>query len=223
MRSTLESNIPSVPAGRGSVACSDFHILDGGINLSYYAVEGYQPASAEESAVPEIFSNPGYFRAVGLRLLTGRDFVPLDSKQGGVIVNRAFVRKYFRGRNPLGKHIQNSFNKKPFEIVGVVPDIKLWSLRDPARPIVYLPSLFPGDVAIFARTRIESVHVTLDRTRTAWFVRSIAAATNRFRNSWWTLDSLVLAWARARTSASIAASAISAMRVVLRTKPLPIW
>jgi predicted permease len=160
----IEHALAATP-GVDSVACSDFHILDGGINLNYYAVEGYQPASAEESAVPEIFSTPGYFRAVGLRLLAGRDFVPLDSKQGGVIVNRAFVRRYFRGRNPLGKHIQNSFNKEPFEIVGVVPDIKLWSLRDPARPIVYLPSLFPGDVAIFARTRLnpENLLPTLKR------------------------------------------------------------
>lgn len=150
----IEHALAAAP-GVDSVACSDFHILGGSINVMQYAVEGYQPASPEESEVAEIFSTPGYFRAVGLRLLTGRDFVPLDSKQGGVIVNRALVRKYLRGRNPLGKHIHRSGDGGPLQIVGVVPDIKLWTLRDPAQPIVYLPFLYPGEVAIYARTRLD--------------------------------------------------------------------
>jgi len=61
-----------------------------------------------------------------------------------MIVNQAFVRKYFSQENPLGKHIQpgigDSVIDHPMrEVVGVVGDIKHRGLTAAAEPQFYLP------------------------------------------------------------------------------------
>ena len=130
-------------------------------------MEGYQPASAEESAVPEISSTPGLLqRCWACGCLTGRDFVPLDSKQGGVIVNRAFVRKYFRGpqsprqaRPELGQQESRSRSWVWFR----TSSSGAFAIRRARSSISR--SLYPGEVAIFARTRLnpETLLPTLKR------------------------------------------------------------
>src|SRR5262249_55450727 len=69
----------------------------------------------------------------------GRDFDERDSlpvNEGGqrvAIVNEAFVKRYFGGRNPLGAHVGMGTgpNVKPdTEIIGVVEDISYRSIRE---------------------------------------------------------------------------------------------
>ncbi len=81
---------------------------------------------------------PGFFATLGTRIVGGRDFDEHDSlplNEGGrrvVIVNEAFVKRYFGGRNPLGAHVgMGSNNVKPdAEIIGVVQDISYRSVRE---------------------------------------------------------------------------------------------
>jgi predicted lysophospholipase L1 biosynthesis ABC-type transport system permease subunit len=58
-----------------------------------------------------------------------------------VIVNRAFVKKYFDGENPLGRVIMENpdptSDPTPLEIVGVVGDAVYRKVRDPAPPTMY--------------------------------------------------------------------------------------
>ena len=57
------------------------------------------------------------------------------------------ARRYFGDANPLGQHFQMGDQSAPkYEIVGVVKDVKHLSLREPARPTLYLPFFQePGD------------------------------------------------------------------------------
>jgi predicted permease len=82
---------------------------------------------------------PGFFATLGTRIVSGRDFDEHDSipvNEGGrrvVIVNEAFVKRYFGGRNPLGAHVGmgSGSNVRPdAEIVGVVEDISYRSVRE---------------------------------------------------------------------------------------------
>ncbi|MDQ2659570.1 MAG: FtsX-like permease family protein, partial [Verrucomicrobiota bacterium] len=69
----------------------------------------------------------GYFAALGLKILEGRDFTieDNDAKQPVAIVNAAFARKYFGNQSPIGRRIRQ-FNPAQLEawrtVVGVVPD-----------------------------------------------------------------------------------------------------
>ena len=69
----------------------------------------------------------GYFSAIGLKILSGRDFTieDDDAKQPVALVNSSFARKYWGNESPLGKRIRvfNTATPQPWRtIVGVVPD-----------------------------------------------------------------------------------------------------
>ena len=90
---------------------------------------------------------PGYFETMGMRVVAGRDFTWRDENRepniAKVIVNQAFVRRFFPGRNPLGERFgfsgANGIAKPGDEIIGVVNDAKYRSLREPIPPTVYTP------------------------------------------------------------------------------------
>ena len=69
----------------------------------------------------------GFFTALGLKILEGRDFTieDNDAKQLVAIVNSTFARKYYGNESPIGRRIRQ-FNPAKLEewrtIVGVVPD-----------------------------------------------------------------------------------------------------
>jgi predicted permease len=82
---------------------------------------------------------PGFFSTLGTRIVSGRDFDEHDSlpvNDGGrrvVIVNEAFVKRYFGGRNPLGAYVAMGSRpdaKPDTEIVGVVENISYRSIRE---------------------------------------------------------------------------------------------
>jgi putative ABC transport system permease protein len=82
---------------------------------------------------------PTYFRAMGIRLVGGRQFSVADDAQAepAVIVNDAFVRRHFPDRNPLG--IRLGVHGQAFRIVGVVAGVRHASLRVDPNPSIYVP------------------------------------------------------------------------------------
>jgi len=108
-------------------------------------IEGRPPAKPGQELLAFIRSvMPGYFRTLGIPIKEGRDFTSADNLEKAphrFIVNEAFVRQYLRGERPLGKRINALMeSENPFgEIIGVVGDVREWSIeRDPV-PTVYYP------------------------------------------------------------------------------------
>jgi predicted permease len=107
--------------------------------------------------------SPDYFEVLGIRLLDGRKFRASDASEEGkinpVIVNEAFVRKFFSGRNALGQQFATGqrFEKPEYEIVGVVNDTEYRSLREIPPPIFYLcgfgPKQYPDAFKLHVRTQ----------------------------------------------------------------------
>ena len=108
-------------------------------------IEGRPPAKPGQELLAFIRSvMPGYFRTLEIPIKEGRDFTNADNLEKAphrFIVNEAFVRQYLRGERPLGKRINALMeSENPFgEIIGVVGDVREWSIeRDPV-PTVYYP------------------------------------------------------------------------------------
>ena len=85
---------------------------------------------------------PGYFRAVGLPMVQGRDISESDTDRSPLIavVNQAFARRYFAGENPIGKRISFAYNPQNRNwrtVIGVVQDEKQDGLGEPVQPEVY--------------------------------------------------------------------------------------
>jgi putative ABC transport system permease protein len=86
---------------------------------------------------------PGWFQTYGLRLLSGRDLTADDRLGRPVVavVNQAFVRRFFKGESPLGKHFHRGLpggRQLDTEVVGVVSDSVYRSVRDGSPAIIYV-------------------------------------------------------------------------------------
>jgi putative ABC transport system permease protein len=82
--------------------------------------------------------SPGYFSTMRIPLLQGREFSLHDNRNGffTVVVNQAFVKKFFANESPLGHRLKS--HDHLYEIVGVVGDVKHEDLGAPSFPELYL-------------------------------------------------------------------------------------
>ena len=116
--------------------------LSGSSTSNTVWMEGTNRASGLESRFNLI--GDGYFKAMGISLVAGRDFNAADtvSSRKVAIVNRSFVRNLGLGSNPVGRTFRRegtpSEPEQSFEIVGVVADTKYSALREEFSPIVFL-------------------------------------------------------------------------------------
>ncbi len=81
---------------------------------------------------------PGYFRAMGIDLLRGREF-NLDGSPNSppvAIINEAMAQRYLRGEEPIGRRIEA--RGMMFEVVGLVENIKHENLSAEPHPEMYL-------------------------------------------------------------------------------------
>ena len=85
--------------------------------------------------------SPGYFAAMGIPLITGRDFADSDRKGAPdvAIINEYLARQLFLNRNPLGEKLTAGSNAPGPTIVGVVKDSSQISYELPAAAEVYIP------------------------------------------------------------------------------------
>ncbi len=95
-----------------------------------FEVEGDDAPPSYGYAAGIAFVDPEFFGALGVRLLSGRGFAPLDVGSGRevAIVNVSFVDRVVHGRNPVGRRVRRAArdNEQPgpwIEIVGVVRDL----------------------------------------------------------------------------------------------------
>jgi predicted permease len=86
---------------------------------------------------------PGYFQAMGVPILRGRDIRDSDDVQSPLVllVNRALAERYWPGESPVGQRIRLGGNdNNPFvTIAGVVSDIRHQGLGEEAVPELYFP------------------------------------------------------------------------------------
>jgi predicted permease len=93
----------------------------------------------------------GYFRGFRIPLLEGRTFRQEDriDQDGVMVVNKAFVNRYFPEGDALGQRIRFDVGQVPgapreFTVVGVVGNVRFNGFRQPAEPAFYAPlSQFP--------------------------------------------------------------------------------
>ncbi len=144
-------------------------------------MEGYQPLSNQERLVSLNFAGPAYFTTIETPVVQGRDFRTSDGAHAPkiAIVNQTMAHIYFGNTNPLGRRISIPDwvgDSSWFEIVGVVKDSKQRDLREPPRPMVYMPvfqSAVPGGVTFEIRTAVNPTEVS------AAVLRAIAQTDSR--------------------------------------------
>ena len=93
------------------------------LNAGARIVDG--PTAMEKAAVTDfVYATPGYFDALRFRLVSGRWLEQADREDAPrvALVNEAYVRQYFHGENPIGRHL--NLSPELHEVVGVVADVQ---------------------------------------------------------------------------------------------------
>lgn len=131
-------------------------------DLRMFAVDGY-PNQISQLAEAR-WVTPNYFSAMRIRLIAGRLFKS-DEKPAWhtLIVNQAFAKKYFAGRNPIGGRVSRQDDHTKWNtIVGVIGDVRNTSLEEPAQPQIYEPDMEFGGGYIAVRSTLPAKSLAVD-------------------------------------------------------------
>jgi predicted permease len=156
----LLERLRSAP-GVKSAALAAVPLLSGDEWDSYMSVEGHRTTDGEDMQAFMNALSPGYFEAMRIPLLEGRDFRPSDVvKEARVaIVNRRFAEHFFKGQSAVGRRLGwggGPDMKLDIEIIGVVANSLYEGPREGVRRQVFIPKWGNGGGVFYVRTSLAS-------------------------------------------------------------------
>ena len=128
------SALPQVESAAIAVSVPlDIH----GLPLRGFSLEGRARSDANPDQALSNIVTPGYFHTMGIPIVSGSDFAPLDDTRQPpqAIVNEAFVQRYVVSGAILGRWISNRGRR--YTIVGVVRNSVSDSFGEPLTPVMY--------------------------------------------------------------------------------------
>jgi putative ABC transport system permease protein len=118
--------------------------MDGGNSGSwYYRADLPEPAPGQRPGGDISIITPGYFAAMGIRLVKGRDFDDRDriGSPHVAILNQTAARAIFGDEPALGRPLKVFWNDaREVEIVGIVSDIRHGQLHTRPDPCLFIPN-----------------------------------------------------------------------------------
>jgi putative ABC transport system permease protein len=112
-----------------------------------------------EHAAPDAFHwaenslvSPGYFRAMGIPILRGREFTAQDRRDTplAAVISETLARQYFPGQDPIGQRFHWG---ALFTIVGIAGDVRISALDADPPPMIY-NSMFQVESGASERTAL---------------------------------------------------------------------
>jgi putative ABC transport system permease protein len=193
----LFAKLEVIPGVQAVGAINDLP-LSNAEDLRQFAVDGF--ANDKSQLAEARWVTPQYFAAMKIPLIAGRLFTDTEpSDLHSIIVNRAFARKYFANRNPIGGRVSRQDDPTRWStVVGVIGDVRHTSLEESAEPQIYHPDMGFGGGYIAVRSTlpakalaatIHSVLHSLDPNLAAGDIQtmgeleSAASAQRRFQTS----------------------------------------
>ena len=136
----IEQRFAAIPGVR-AVGATSMLPLSGMDGRRGVGIEGRQSDPDAPTRAHPRSVTPGYFAAIGVQLIAGRQFTAADTANAPlvVIVNDTMARRYWPGESPLGKRVTFSGTPEWREVIGVVRDVRHWGLDVPVNPELYLP------------------------------------------------------------------------------------
>jgi len=171
----LIARLRSLPGSMAAGAIVNLPLGGGGMNGDF-RIDGRTFPQNQEPIAEKYIVTPGYFRAMGVRLLRGRLFTEQDGRNGHnvIIISQSVAHKFWPDEDPIGKRIDMGLgDMKGFQdVVGVVSDVKRESLDRAAGLELYVPyvqvpanamtlvirsTADPGTLAAAARAQVLAI------------------------------------------------------------------
>jgi putative ABC transport system permease protein len=141
----IQDRFNAIP-GVHSVSGATYAPMSGNQNGHDIRIQGKpEPGPKDDVSADWTRITPGFFDAIGARMLAGRTINEDDNENTRhvAVINEAFAKEFFGNQNPIGQHFGPGSirNAGTYEIVGVVQNIHsvTWGFRDPARAMYYIP------------------------------------------------------------------------------------
>jgi predicted permease len=141
----LENELRAVP-GVTAVTMSNVAILTGNNRARDVAVQGFKAGPDTDSNSRYNRVGPGYFSALGIPLIAGREFTDADTVNSAkvALVNQTFAKKFGLGNDAVGKLMgwapgDGYRSKLDTTIVGVVEDAKYSEVKQRVPPQFFVP------------------------------------------------------------------------------------
>jgi predicted permease len=176
--SELERQLARIP-GVSRLALSDSMPPAGGFHgrpFSNMRIAGHPPLPENGGMVGFRYITPGYFRALGIPILAGRDFEERErsSADAPLILSATLAKRMFGTENPIGQQIDLDLRGHWLTVVGVAGDVKNLGIAEPPEPEYYrLRTYGPAQLG---RSAVALLSTSLDDATAARWIRQQIAA-----------------------------------------------
>ena len=197
----LQQRVAALPGVEAVGTISELP-LSGQPNDTYFTVAEHPPQDSKEQVTADFRrTNHGYFRAMSIPLLRGRGFTEQEARADAkvTVINETLARSFFPDEDPVGKHLViETDGKAPYEIVGVVADVRHRSLDAGVYQMMYVPTLKVSNNNLVVRTASDPAGLAsavrqqvaaIDRDQPVSTIRTMAdvlsesVAQQRFRTT----------------------------------------
>jgi len=160
----LEDELRAAP-GVTAVTVSNVPLLAGHNRARDVAVQGFKAGPDTDSNSHYNKVGPGYFSALGIPLIAGREFTDADTVNSAkvALINQTFAKKFGLGNDAVGKLMgwapgDGYRSKLDTTIVGVVEDAKYSEVKQKVPPQFFVPYLQDkglGGMHVYVRTSVD--------------------------------------------------------------------
>ena len=146
--------VDAIP-GIEAAGISDMLPLDRNRSWELYAKGTYDKTKNYDAFVYVV--TPGYIKAMGMRLRSGRDFYWNDAGKSEhvIIINEAAARREWPGQDPVGR-LADGIGDGDTRVVGVISDVRESGVEEASSPQVLVPVMQanPNGAELVVRTKL---------------------------------------------------------------------
>ena len=161
--------------------------LSGNSDARAYAVAGAPEPDKGQAPVLQLNTvSPGYFKTIGLALVTGRDVNEHDDADAPpvVVVNETFARREWPNGSAIGQRIRFVDSDRWLTVVGVARDAKHFGPADQPTPQAYIPFMQMPQIftSVVVRANRDAIALgplvreaiwRVDRDQPVWKIRTM--------------------------------------------------
>jgi len=181
--------------------------MSGNRNMTFYGFADRPPvAAAQQPVANDGWVTPGYFGAIGMSLMRGRDFTVRDDTASTpvVVVSKAFAEKAWPAADAIGQIVIT--NNQRYQIVGIVADVRNDGVEAETQPTIYRSITQAGAIptALVVRATGDALSIVgplrralrvIDPDAAIADVRSMPQVVNEYLTPWRLLGALLGAFA----------------------------
>ncbi|HEX3986052.1 MAG TPA: ABC transporter permease [Acidobacteriaceae bacterium] len=141
----IDERLAAIPGVRIAAAAT-YSPMSGDSWNDGIRVEGQpEPSAKEDDSAGWTRVTPGFFEALGNRIVMGRPITEEDASttQNVAVINEAFAKKFFKGESPIGRHFGPDKMKYAgmYTVVGVARNMRYmaYDFDKPVGPMFYVP------------------------------------------------------------------------------------